>query len=116
MSNPITGDQTTSLYYDKNGTPLPSMEWAKKMATKNYKRVQETTLPDGKWVSTVWLGLNYNFNTTSFPLIFETMVFRTERDLDDLYCERWATLAEAEAGHKRIVEMCLKGELNVHDK
>jgi hypothetical protein len=64
--------------------------------------VAETTLPDGTWVSTVWLGIDYNFGTGP-PLIFETMVFHSKDTLSELDLDRYATLAEAEAGHIAMV-------------
>lgn len=67
------------------------------------KRVAETTLPNGRWVSTVWFGLNHSFGSGP-PLIFETMVFPGEGDLSELDCDRYSTEAEAIAGHARLCE------------
>src|SRR3990167_7234062 len=47
--------------FDKQGKPLTLKEWAKLLENSEYKRVAETTLPNGKWVSTVWMGLDHNF-------------------------------------------------------
>jgi hypothetical protein len=92
-----------TLYYDKDGTPIEKVEyWAKKYEEHGYKRVAETTLPDGTWVSTVWLGVDYNFGDGP-PLIFETMVFSSQNELSELDLDRYATLAEAEAGHIAMV-------------
>lgn len=52
-------------------------------------------------VSTVFLGVDYGFNST-IPVLFETMVFGGP---DDQYCERYCTYEEAEKGHDRIVNM-----------
>jgi len=62
-----------------------------------------TTLPNGRWVSTVWLGLDHCFGDGP-PVIFETMVFTTKESLDDLDCKRYSTEAEALAGHAKMVE------------
>lgn len=37
----------------------------------------EDILSDGKWISIIWLGVDYylGFNPNHKPLIFETMVF-----------------------------------------
>jgi len=78
------------------------MDWATRMGIDN--RVAETTLPNGRWVSTVWLGLDHSFGSGP-PLIFETMVFQNRSDMGDLDCERYSTEAEAIAGHER---MCAK--------
>ena len=64
----------------------------------------ETTLSDGRWVSTVWLGLDHNYAVDGRPLIFETIVFDKDGpsgDAQDMW--RWATEAEAIAGHDQIV-------------
>jgi hypothetical protein len=92
-------------YYDRQGNPLTLMEWAQSFETRqNQKRVAETTLPNGRWVSTVWLGLNHNYGDGP-PLIFETMVFPSkDGPLTELDCERYSTEAEALAGHARLVE------------
>jgi hypothetical protein len=93
-------------YYDKDGTPIEQVEyWARKYEEPGYKRVAETTLPDGKWVSTVWLGISYQFGTGP-PLIFETVVFPSKHDWwPELDLARYATLAEAQDGHEKMVQL-----------
>lgn len=92
-----------SEWYDKDGTPISDMmTWAKKIEDRSYKRVAETTLSNGKWVSTVWLGLNHQYGDGP-PLIFETMVFKSKNDMNELDIERYSTLEEAKAGHERMV-------------
>ena len=73
------------------------------LADGKKKRVAETTLPGGKWVSTVWLALDHQFLVDGPPLIFETMVFASNGSGHDLDCERYATEAEAVAGHEAMV-------------
>jgi len=97
-------------YFDKDGTPLPNtLEWGEKFEDPEYKRVAETTLPDGTWVSTVWLGLDHQYGDGP-PLIFETMVFPfyNQREglkrMEDRDMERYSTLQEAEEGHRRMVD------------
>ena len=90
-----------SKYYARDGTPIDMMEWASLPRTN--KRVAETVLPNGNWVSTVWLGLNHSYGG-GLPLIFETMVFPNKDDYGDLDCERYSTEAEAVAGHERMVQ------------
>lgn len=101
-------------YFDRQGQPLTVMEWAKRFEGKDreaimsYKRVAETTLPDGTWISTVWIGLDHSFGEGP-PLIFETMVFATDGKQagtlgSELDCERYSTEAEAVAGHAAMVE------------
>ncbi len=56
---------------------------------------------NGYTVSTVFLGIDYSFGGRK-PLLFETAIFSQDSRLD-LYCERYSTWAEAEAGHARIL-------------
>ena len=98
-----------SEYYDKGGAPLELMEWADiyehgkdGQSRSEYKRVAETTLSDGKWISTVWLGLDHQFGDGP-PLIFETMVFTSPTNMDEQEVDRYSTLTEAEEGHKAMV-------------
>lgn len=96
-----------SEYYDRQGNPLDMFEWAEMLEDGKQKRVAETTLPDGKWVSTVWLGLNHRFGPGP-PLIFETMVFRRNikslEDAAEMQCRRYATEGEAMIGHMEVVQ------------
>ncbi len=92
-----------SQRYDRQGKVLDLMEWARIFEDPEYKRVAETTLPDGTWVSTVWLGLDHQYGDGP-PLIFETMVFQDKDNLDERDQERYSTEAEALAGHEAMVE------------
>lgn len=60
--------------------------------------VGRTSVGDAS-VSTVWFGLA-TFHDIDAPLIYESMVFYANGD-DEMY--RYATLAEARAGHERLV-------------
>jgi len=97
-------------YYNKRGEPIPMMDWAKLFENKKYKIIEQTILPNKRWVSTVWLGLNQNLNYGSKPIIFETIVFSKEfrtikRPAKELAILRYSTLKKAKEGHK---EMCKK--------
>lgn len=96
------------VYFDRHGEPVTSEEWARMMEEDAVRRVAETTHPDGKWVSTVYLGLDHNFGFGP-PLIFETMVFPSQADMGELDCDRYSTEAEALKGHDRMVEKWTKG-------
>ena len=92
-------------YLDKNGNPLTDEQYcALVMSKEDYKRVAEDTLADGKWISTVWLGIDHSFGDAGVPLIFETMVFPSKGNFRDLSMQRYATLDEAVAGHKATVK------------
>jgi len=104
------------MYYDKKGKKIEMMEWAKLLEQDDYKIVKQETLPDGKFVSTVWLGLDYNFDGRSKPIIFETMVFSGKKETfklmgrdmtlnhgDEVDIDRYSTLKEALVGHDKMV-------------
>ena len=55
-------------------------------------------------VSTVFLGLDHSFGHGP-PILFETMAFIGH---ESIACERYATWAEAEEGHARIVAEVFK--------
>jgi len=67
---------------------------------------------DGKRVSTVFLGLNHQFGSGP-PLLFETMVFPMGSS-SDLYCDRYSTYDEAEAGHAKVVRGLKDGTLELY--
>lgn len=93
-----------SEYYNRDGSEMTREEWLTSYeSNRGKKRVAETTLPDGKWVSTVWLGLNHSYGDGP-PMIFETMVFENKQNLSEEDCEQYSTEAEALEGHQRMVE------------
>ena len=101
------------------------VEWGKQFEGMD-RRVNETTLPDGKWVSTVFLGLNYAFFDESKPQWFETMVFDGEKKEiklmkskytlehgESIDQDRYETWEEAKEGHKQMVlKWTNKGKTN----
>ena len=89
------------MYFDRNGAPISIDKWAATLESD--RRIAEITLPDGKWVSTVWIGLNHRFGVGP-PLIFETMVFPSSDDFGELDMERYATESEAIEGHNQMVD------------
>ena len=92
--------------YDRKGIPISIDEWHSRLESE--RRVAETTLPDGKWVSTVWLGLDHRHGDGP-PLIFETMVFPSNGEWGDLDCERYSTEGQAVAGQAAMVEKWSRG-------
>lgn len=61
------------LYYDRQGKPLDTLEWAPLFESRAYREVAATKLPNGVSISTVWLGMDHSFSGP--PIIFESMVF-----------------------------------------
>lgn len=54
-------------------------------------------------VSTVFLAMDHGFGGPA--LFFETMIFSDPNSFSESYCDRYATAAEARAGHKEAVLM-----------
>lgn len=127
------------LWYRRDGTPfdVPDHDadkeaWVEAMTEVEnclkdleYRRVAATLLPNGLWVSTVWVGLDMGVDFSEDgedykPLIFETMVFdennkktvvlgkQTRSFAPSLDQDRYATEEEALKGHKRMVRKYAK--------
>ena len=75
-----------------------TLEWGRWMQ-KADRHVADTTTTNGR-VSTVFLGLDYDFTRKGRPLLFETMVFGGIFSGDT---QRYSTWTEAEEGHVRKV-------------
>lgn len=108
-SIPYLGARKTELIdaYDKEGKQLTSLEWAELSKDLDYKRIGHDEI-NGYRISTIWLGLNHEYFGGA-PLIFETMVFASG-NYEDLACERYATEAEAKAGHAEMLRKITAGE------
>jgi len=92
---------------DDSGEPVlctDLMEWGRWYETAN-RHIADETIGDVR-VSTVFLGIDHSFGAGP-PVLFETMVFGGLLGDEQ---ERYSTRAEAEAGHRRMVER-VKGAL-----
>lgn len=89
----------------KNPVPVYDIvEWAQWFENAQRKRltvVAQDTLPDGTFISTVFLGLDHNFWAEGPPILFETMAF--EKRGKDTHQWRYATWKEARQGHIRAI-------------
>lgn len=98
-------------YYNRQGEPITINEWVTIGGDPSLRLVEQTELPDGRFISTVWLGIDHRYDESEGePLIFETMVFPSTRDARELHCERYSTEEQARAGHARILAECLNGQ------
>lgn len=95
------------MYYDRDGLPIDQNRWASLLGDDGYKRVRRSKVisaadPAKSFdVSTVWLGIDHGFGS-GLPVIFETMVFAEGSSLDES-CDRYTSLADAEAGHVAMI-------------
>ena len=98
-------------------TTEDSLEWAKWFQTAN-RRICLDVIPlrslflrilrllfflptRGGYLSTVFLGIDHNFSYEGPPILFETMAFDIDIDVES----RWATENEARIGHGVILQM-----------
>jgi hypothetical protein len=94
-------------YYDFDGKPIDSDKWQELYYPIEQRQFGRNKI--GKFrVSTVWLGLNYNFNPNGKPLIFETMIFDESKNSEDVGCLRYSTKEEALAGHQGAIKWAKK--------
>lgn len=96
---------TRNKYYILDGykaVRAGASRWARWSETAD-RAVDSTQVGTGR-VSTVFLGLNQNFDDGP-PLLFETMVFGGTLDGE---MERYTTWGEAQQGHARMVERLRK--------
>ena len=80
--------------------------WASHPGPK--RAVAQETLPDGRWLSTVFLGFDHGWSDGP-PLLFETMLFRSQDDLTEELCRRYSTWDEAAAGHAAVLRRLREG-------
>jgi hypothetical protein len=100
-------DRPTYYVLNADGDPWPvdMLTWAQWFEDGDRRRIALDTFPDGRLVSTVFLGLDHSWGDGP-PLLFETMVFLNGDSVD---CQRYATRAEALAGHARAIAAAESG-------
>lgn len=99
------------MYYtlDKEHNLIPTknvLVWGRFFDNADNRRVGMTK----RWpitVSTVFIGIDHNFEPEGPPVLFETMVFDSWRHGD--YCRRYHTWDEAQAGHAEVEKMVFRG-------
>lgn len=89
-----------SRYFAKDGRGISLLQWAKLFEDRSYKQLWDDSVGSSR-VSTVWLGMDHGFGEFSRPIIFETLVFGGPLDQE---MDRYATIYEAEEGHKAMVK------------
>ncbi len=87
------------------------MKWARWFETAD--RTVRRTEHGNMMVSTVFLGLDHNFDDDGPPVLFETMVF-TGNETGDWDMVRYCTWDEAEAGHLRMCESVFGAAFQIH--
>ncbi|MBO0743597.1 MAG: hypothetical protein J2P43_01165 [Candidatus Dormibacteraeota bacterium] len=95
------------LWYSPDGDPITVEEWERFLHGEVWEREHLLTQvsPDVR-VSTVWLGLNHDWDPDRPALIFETMIFGGVYDQEQW---RYSTREQAHAGHEEAVRQARAG-------
>ncbi len=93
-------------YFNRKGEPIDLITYGLLHRDQEYVIIRKTIYINAK-VSTVWLGINHNFDPNGTPLIFESMIFGGEHTE---YQDRYETEEQAIAGHQRIITAIENGE------
>lgn len=91
------------LYWDKDGTPLETLEWAHKFEDYDYRFVGHDYVGPYR-VSTLWMGLpptHHWFCPEGPAAVFETAVFQARVEGPER--RHYVTEADALAGHQEVV-------------
>lgn len=67
---------TTKAYYKRDGSVTDIQSWTALQRDVRTIQVDNTRLENGRWVSTIWLGIADQADAK--PMIFETSVFNDE--------------------------------------
>lgn len=84
-------------------------KWAEWFENSGLKRRIAFDEVGDRAVSTVFLSIDYNFIYTGKPILFETMVFKRDKEEllkqdDDFDSPRYETKEKALAGHAKILK------------
>jgi hypothetical protein len=93
---------------DKDGQPVECFDtvtWGMWMQQANEERMVARDEANGIEVSTVFLGLDHRYTMSGDPVLWETMVFGLEDEIQMRYTSR----EDALEGHARMVAQFLKG-------
>lgn len=92
---------------DANGEPIPEpdlMKWARWFGQDKVRVVKQEWV-DNVWVSTVFLGLDHNFNAKGPPVLWESMTFSNRADFNQNEMDRCSGSREqALAMHERMLK------------
>lgn len=89
---------------DNSVSPMDDfVEWSSRFETDE-RRIAYTHMADGRVVSTVFLGINHRYFSDGPPLLFETMVFPSEKGFSEEWVERTSTYAKAAESHLNGIE------------
>lgn len=106
MDGKPIGDIDGVHYYDRGGNRVTFREWA-----KNNREVTSTHLLNGYWVSTIFIGIDHAWGNGP-PMIFESMVFTSDKDMRSVDMMRYSTEVDARIGHELLCQKWSKREIS----
>jgi len=100
----------------KEWTLFVSESFVNEFDRQSSRRIVQQDQVDHYFVSTIFLGINHNFNSTGIPILFETMIFNETNGRERVYCAHYATWDKAKAGHEKIVDDLNNGKACLNDE
>ncbi len=94
------------ILVDREPVKCTLLEWGAWFETDE-RRIDQTDIGDVH-ISTVFLGIDHNYNLTGRPVLFETMIFGGEHDQ---YQDRCCTYDEAKKMHTKALWMVRGAEV-----
>jgi len=77
------------------------------------RRVGYTNIDKDTFVSTVFLGVDYNFDGKGKPILWETMIFVRH---ESVYVNRYTSVSAARKGHREAVKIAKTNQNDNMDK
>jgi hypothetical protein len=89
---------------DKDNKPVEADidEWGKFFENIENRRVA-STMVGAHHVSTVFLGIDHNWSDDGSPILWETMIFSSDVDIDN-QCWRYSSYEDALKGHAAAID------------
>lgn len=98
---------------DEQNIPRPANsfdEYSDWLAENFDKKIVNQEEVKGRYVSTVFLGLDHSYDFGT-PVLFETMIFPTKGNYSEIYMDRCHDYEEAQKMHQKAVQWVLDGEI-----
>jgi hypothetical protein len=99
---------------NKNVVPCKLEEWCDLIEGRSGNKIIKQEEVNGKFVSTVFLGLDHGWGNPKKPVVFETMVFShpfnsKKEPCEDIYQTRSCTYKQALKHHERAIQWVKDG-------
>ena len=100
------------LFYDREGKPIPTLEWARLYEDYGYRFLAKDQIEPDYVLTTIWEGVNHSVLDEGPGPLFVTGLLREDGDeLTLLHEWRWETDSEATAGHTDLLAKLSHGDV-----